>query len=205
MIRLLLRLYPAAWRAEYGEELAQIVASKSLTAGVLFNVLWSGLRERLRQSDPGIFFGLLLYCFAFTGNLMMIVLPRFATFGFLSFGYVELVVLILAASYSVLRSKSAFRATLTAGGLSAIANFLWCVAWRFHVLNPPQLCDPKATSVPGCGITTLFVQSSINIANEEFVVLVGTLIVTTAVIALPGTFLGWGIGRGVQGYRRAAG
>jgi hypothetical protein len=203
MIRLLLHLYPAQWRAEYGEELAQVVASKPLTAGVLFNVLWNGIEERLRQSDPGIFFGLLLCCFVFTGNLMEIVRPSFATFATRWFGTLELLVLILAASYSALRSRSALRATFTAGGLSAISNFVWCVAWKLHILNPPQFCDPNAASVPGCGVTTLFVRSSINIVNDAFLVLVFLLFATTAISALAGGFLGWAIGRGVLGYRSA--
>jgi hypothetical protein len=52
MIPFLMKIYPRAWRKEYGEELAQVVASKPVTTGVLFNILCNGLKERLRVSDP---------------------------------------------------------------------------------------------------------------------------------------------------------
>ena len=47
MIRFLLRLYPAAWRKEYGEEFADILASSRLTFGTATNVIWSAGRQRL--------------------------------------------------------------------------------------------------------------------------------------------------------------
>ena len=49
MIRLLLALYPAAWRRRYGDELAQLVDDSGLSAGAVIDIVRAGLVER-RQS-----------------------------------------------------------------------------------------------------------------------------------------------------------
>jgi hypothetical protein len=49
-VRLLLRSYPAAWRAEYGEELAAMLTEGELTRRAMANVVLSGLRQRFRYS-----------------------------------------------------------------------------------------------------------------------------------------------------------
>jgi hypothetical protein len=52
MIRLLLRAYPAAWRAEYGEEMRLVILSKRITLSVIFNVLWNGYKQRMLDAGP---------------------------------------------------------------------------------------------------------------------------------------------------------
>ncbi|HEX6139344.1 MAG TPA: hypothetical protein VF013_02625 [Candidatus Limnocylindria bacterium] len=48
MIRLLLRLYPAAWRRRYGDELAQLLAATGLSPATAWDVARGALRERGR-------------------------------------------------------------------------------------------------------------------------------------------------------------
>ena len=47
----LLKAYPRSWRAEYGEELAGVLAQKRLTPALLFDVLRGAAKEHLRR-DP---------------------------------------------------------------------------------------------------------------------------------------------------------
>lgn len=49
LARFLLRSYPASWRAEYGSELEEVLSRRPFRIGIVFNVVWSGLTERMRQ------------------------------------------------------------------------------------------------------------------------------------------------------------
>jgi len=46
VVRTLLRLYPADWRREYGPELMDMLLARPLTAKVIGDVFFSGLRQR---------------------------------------------------------------------------------------------------------------------------------------------------------------
>jgi hypothetical protein len=56
---LLLRLYPAGWRREYGEELRHILESQPMTAAIAVDVIASGLRLRVRSASPATILGLI--------------------------------------------------------------------------------------------------------------------------------------------------
>ena len=53
----LLRIYPDAWRREYGEELFDILISRPLTWRVAADVLGAGLRQRIRAAEPATVLG----------------------------------------------------------------------------------------------------------------------------------------------------
>lgn len=55
VISLLLKLYPATWRDEYGDELRDTLNRDPLTAHVTANVLWFGLWHRV-ASFPALTF-----------------------------------------------------------------------------------------------------------------------------------------------------
>jgi hypothetical protein len=57
-IEMLVRLYPPAWRREYGSELVELLATHSLSSRVVVDVLWSASRERIRSSEPAMWLGL---------------------------------------------------------------------------------------------------------------------------------------------------
>lgn len=48
MIRLLLALHPRSWRAEYGEELRDLLAADPLTVAVILDVLHNAARQQGR-------------------------------------------------------------------------------------------------------------------------------------------------------------
>lgn len=58
IVTALLWLYPSAWRREYGIELTDILTARPLTAFVIADVAWSGLRQRARASEPSTILGL---------------------------------------------------------------------------------------------------------------------------------------------------
>ena len=60
IVAALLRLYPAAWRQEYGGEFEDLLLARPLTAAVAADVVFNGLRQRLRATEPATFLGLLM-------------------------------------------------------------------------------------------------------------------------------------------------
>jgi hypothetical protein len=72
-VAVLVRLYPAAWRSEYGAELTDILLAHPLGPRVIADVLWNGLRQRARAVEPCTILGLasmsvILTGFALTGG-----------------------------------------------------------------------------------------------------------------------------------------
>src|SRR3954454_2470614 len=54
MTRWLLRLYPGAWRARYGEELAALVDDTGLTPRVAIDLARAGTKERARAARAAL-------------------------------------------------------------------------------------------------------------------------------------------------------
>jgi len=69
-VKLLLRLYPAAWRREYGAELGEILLARPLTFGVVADVVWSAARQRCRSADPSTILGLASMLAVLTGIVL---------------------------------------------------------------------------------------------------------------------------------------
>ena len=67
LVAALLRMFPAEWRAEYGLELSSLLEQDKLTAAVFWNVLLSGLRQRIRSSSSWINAGTLLALYFLLG------------------------------------------------------------------------------------------------------------------------------------------
>jgi hypothetical protein len=58
VVTALVRIYPTAWRNEYGGELTHILITEPLNARVIGDVLLSGLWQRLRTARPSTIMGL---------------------------------------------------------------------------------------------------------------------------------------------------
>lgn len=57
VVAALMRLYPAAWRREYGEELTAILLERPLGARVIADVAWNGFWQRTRAAEPSTILG----------------------------------------------------------------------------------------------------------------------------------------------------
>jgi hypothetical protein len=58
IVRMLLHVYPAAWRAEYESELGDILLRRSVGPRVVADVLWNGIKQRVRVTEPAMLCGL---------------------------------------------------------------------------------------------------------------------------------------------------
>jgi hypothetical protein len=72
--KLLVSAYPRSWRAEYGEELAEILAQRKLTPGVVGNVLWNAAVQQWRADEPGVRFAVRKFGFGCLGGLAGLVI-----------------------------------------------------------------------------------------------------------------------------------
>jgi len=75
IIAALLRVYPASWRAEYGPELAELMRTRALSLRILGNVLWNGLRQRMRTTEVSTVFGVTMMLVILGALLWNIVAP----------------------------------------------------------------------------------------------------------------------------------
>ena len=90
VVTALLRVYPAAWRAEYGPELTDILLTRPLSLSVIVDVLWSGLGHRAQAVEPSTILGLASMSVVLTGfvpaggpygrNWMAVLQPTSMTF-----------------------------------------------------------------------------------------------------------------------------
>jgi hypothetical protein len=67
IITTLVRLYPVTWRREYGAELSDMLAARPLNAAIIGDVLWTGLRERIRVAKPATLVGLAMMLVVLSG------------------------------------------------------------------------------------------------------------------------------------------
>jgi hypothetical protein len=70
VVAALLRLYPSAWRNEYGAELSDILLTGPFGARVIGDVIRSGLWQRVRTAQPSTFLGLASLLVMLTGLVL---------------------------------------------------------------------------------------------------------------------------------------
>jgi hypothetical protein len=70
LVRALLRLYPTAWRAEYGDELIAILTARPLTPRIAADVAWNGFVQRARVAAPSTILGVAAMLFVL-GNVVL--------------------------------------------------------------------------------------------------------------------------------------
>jgi Sec-independent protein secretion pathway component TatC len=72
LVRSLLSSYPSSWRDEYGPELEDVLRRRPFRMRDVFNVLWSGFSERLRQPLARFFlYSLLGSAFVFLTSVIL--------------------------------------------------------------------------------------------------------------------------------------
>lgn len=128
IVSTLLRLYPAAWRAEYGPELTDILMSRPLGARVIGDVMWNGLKQSAQASEPSTILGLAsllaVLTFVLTGGSygrrwILLVQPTTKTIptmsvSFMSSGYYVLL-LIWCGCWTYLRHRGTAKQSGMAG------------------------------------------------------------------------------------------
>jgi hypothetical protein len=78
VVTALVRLYPAGWRAEYGEELAELLMRRPLGCGAAANVVANAVRQQWREQEPWLLIGAPLLVWMIAYLVLALVAPRHA-------------------------------------------------------------------------------------------------------------------------------
>jgi hypothetical protein len=75
IISALLRIYPAAWRKEYGPEFRDLLEAIQLHTRTVADVVWNGVWQRVRATEPWVLLGLPLMLIRTIFFASMIIAP----------------------------------------------------------------------------------------------------------------------------------
>jgi hypothetical protein len=138
IVRFLLRLYPASWRVEYGQELASILESRRLSAAVVFDTLRSAMVERARVSEPWLVIGSLSFFLNFCAS----VINSFAPMPPVAYGIYERfmwILLIVGVCWVTLRGASLRKTIVGAVKIALLGNatdLLLLILWAAEIMHP---------------------------------------------------------------------
>jgi len=156
VVAALLRLYPAAWRSEYGPELTDILMSRPLSARVIADVMWNGLKQSAQAAEPSTILGLAsllaVLTFVVTGGSygrrwILLVEPTTKTLPtvnvtFMSSGYYALL-LIACGCWTYLRHRGTAKQSGMAGVrmslIAAIPLMFGGLSMMFGLIGPSLL------------------------------------------------------------------
>ena len=163
MIALLLRLYPANWRAEYGPELASILTDHSLTVRIIADTTWSGVRERIRATAPWAVTGTLLLA----SNLCLLAINSVVPIPpmiYSGYEYLTSIALIMAVCWTALRGASLRQSLIAGWKASALSNspeLLLLLLWITGIVHPMIINLNGTLLKPAHGIAMLSIRSTV--------------------------------------------
>ena len=156
IVTALLRLYPAAWRAEYGPELTAILLAHPLSPRVIGDVMWNGSKQSAQAAEPSTILGLasllVVLTFVLTGGSygrrwILLVQPTTKTLPtvnvtFMSSGYYVLL-LIWCGCWTYLRHRGKVNQSGVAGVrmslIAAIPLMFGGLLMMFGLIGPTLL------------------------------------------------------------------
>jgi len=167
---LLLRAYPRTWRAEYGEELAAILAPRRFTLGLILDVLAGAGKQHLNRVEPWMVCGLGLALWYVMARLAAVfVHSRTFTLWYFSGG---LFIMLAGGAWTVSQRKVGLRKATAASAKAALIGQTGMVVLMLQVL--PRV---SAYSFQGHGIYFWFCRSlAINFALAMMCGFVGALL-----------------------------
>jgi hypothetical protein len=127
LVRQLLRLYPALWRKEYGEEMRSMLLAQPVTASVIGDVFLNAMRQNLRRPDRWKIAALFLICW----RSFWIVLPsifQLSPSAWALFVQVDRVLFLLVALFTgcwtVIKEGDVYRGALAGWWSTIPADFI---------------------------------------------------------------------------------
>jgi hypothetical protein len=138
IVTVLLRLYPAHWRAEYAQELASILGRRPLSAAAVFDTLRSAMLERVRVSEPWVLIGSLLFLLNFCASAINSIAPMPE----LAYGVYEWcmwIPLMVGICWMTLRGASLRQSIVAAVKIALLSNatdLLLLALWAAGMVHP---------------------------------------------------------------------
>jgi hypothetical protein len=137
IIRGLLGLYPAGWRAEYGEELAALLLNRAITASTIVDVVASATGERLKRDQVWKICGICLFAWTAFGVLLNNTAPL-SNESYEWYKKLWQLGVLLAACLTVSRSRGASPtwAAVKAALLGSLPETVALMLWAAGVFHP---------------------------------------------------------------------
>lgn len=209
LVSWLLRLYPKAWRTEYGGELSSMLLARPLSAAIVIDVAASAVCQRLRAMEASTAAGIGLMLVTTAAIVWIVMSPP-------AYGFSERIdllqrpmrselhVVVLAALgfWTALRgTPSPGRATIRASVIGSIPLLVVGVLMLSGVLRYVELSPGQSTvSLDGAIVYTFYK------GQQQMPGSAPLLMVLSPLLRLPGAWL-WGViggqlGRTYAGWRR---
>jgi hypothetical protein len=146
LVRQLLRLYPAAWRMEYGEEMRSMLLAQPLTASVIGDVFLNAMRQNLRRPDPWTIAALCLICWR-SFSILLPSIYQLSPAAWALFVWVDRGVFLLAAfstgCWTVINEGDVWRGAQAAWWSTAVSDLLPQIAVLQAIALAPDKTVPR--------------------------------------------------------------
>ena len=163
IVRFLLRLYPASWRVEYGQELASILEGRRLSAAVVFDTLRSAMVERMRVSEPWVLIGSLLFVLNFCATAINSVIPL-RTPAYQIYEWLVWMPLIIGICWTTVRGAGLRMTAVAALKMALLGNatdLLLLVLWAIGIVHPGVIGLSDLPAISGFRVTLLSFRSTL--------------------------------------------
>jgi len=201
IIRLLLRIYPRAWRSEFEEELGAILRDRPFTPSTIGDVVLCGVRERLRYAEVWQIWGAALALWLTIGIIANSLSP-FSRAAYEHFSLPEGIVALAIGYIYVARyhrhPAAAALASVKASLLGIIPELLLAALWAANLIHPTILDMNGSPHLYGRGITELCVRTDATVSPATLLLVVPL----TGLAAFLSGLVGATVAMGVSAARR---
>lgn len=137
LIRWLLQAYPAAWRAEYGEELGALLGERTITPSIVLDVVVSAAVERMRRAPIWKICGVCLFAWTVVGISLNNTVPL-SHWSYECYKMLWLLGVLIAGWLTVVRNRDASPtwAALKAALLGSLPEMVALMLWAAGVFHP---------------------------------------------------------------------
>ncbi|MGA2252014.1 hypothetical protein [Terracidiphilus sp.] len=204
IIRLLLRIYPRAWRLEYGEELSAILAGRPFTPLILGDVVVSGAWQRFRYAEMWQVGGVALALRLIIGTAANSLSPLSpaAYHHFFQINWIaELAIGYLYVARYSRHPVAAAVASVKASLVGLIPELLLAALWAANLIHPTILGMNGSPHIYGHSITDLCLRTEAAASPATLLM----AIPVTVISAFLAGFAGASIATGVSLARRRSG
>jgi hypothetical protein len=174
LLRGIIRLYPTRWRAEYGNELEALLASRPFTLAVALDLVRNALIQRFRDSEPWKICAVFLLAWT-TGAMVRNTLQPFSEAEYAGFTNSVLLAVFATAFWTTFLGtagiKGAAEGAAKAALVSALPDVLISLLWAAGVVNPGIIDPASSISRRGGQVAILYVRSTLQISPIEVVFL----------------------------------
>lgn len=209
LVRWLLRLYPKAWRAEYGAELGDMLQTRPLTARVCIDIVSSAIWQRTRAVEAPTWVGVGLMLAVVSAIVSNIVAPAYYRSSILP-EHIELLqkpmrsefyvfIMLALGFWTAVKRRAPGRAVIRASLIESIPIFLVGVLMAMGVLDYTEL-NPGQTlpSLAERGIVYTYYKGIQQIPGPA-----PLAFLLSPLLRLPGACL-WGMVGGALGQKYAS-